>query len=76
MVWVIFLLAARAPGINLYVKLSAVLGQCVREKAAGALFGGNERGRMRTALFNLYQSEVSMFARKQPCSELSLHLCL
>jgi|CXWL01.1.fsa_nt_gi hypothetical protein len=27
----VFLLAARAPGINLYVKLLAVLGQCAQE---------------------------------------------
>jgi hypothetical protein len=31
-----FLLAARAPGINLYVKSLAVLGQCAQGKAAEA----------------------------------------
>lgn len=31
-----FLLATRAPGINLYVKLLAVLGQCAQGKVAGA----------------------------------------
>ena len=41
----VFLLAVRAPGIYLDVKLLAVLGQCAQGKAAGAYPCGEEGGR-------------------------------